>query len=75
MSAGSSLTHIRAGREGRKGDSAWAVSQQERCVYPARLRFQEPGAVHVGARGATEWVLAATGLGVCPSRLWKQMSQ
>lgn len=75
MSAGSSLTHIQAGREGSKGDSAWAVSQQERCVYPAGLRLQEPGAIHVGARGATEWVPAATGPGVLPSRLWQQMSQ
>lgn len=49
MSVGSSLTHIRAGREGRKGDSAWAVSQQERWVYPVWLGPQEPVAVHVGA--------------------------
>lgn len=60
MSMGSSLTHIRATRGGRKGDSARAVSQQERWIYAVWLGPQEPAPVHVGAHGATEWGLAAT---------------
>lgn len=59
MSVGPSLTHIRAGQEGIKGDSAWAVSQQERWVYPVWLRPQRPGPGHMRAGGTTEWVLAA----------------
>lgn len=72
---GPSLTHVQAGREGREGDSAWAVSQQERWIYPARLSPLQPRPGHVGTCDATDWVLAARGLGILPSQLWKEMRQ
>ena len=74
MSMGPSPTHILAGQEGRKGDSAWAASQQERWVYPVWLCPHSPGPVHVGAGGTTEWVLAAVlaspGIGLGSPSKW-----
>lgn len=60
---------------GKKGGFRWATSQQEKWLYPVWLGPQEPGPVHVGTCGATEWVLAATGLGVHPSQPWRERRQ
>lgn len=66
MSMGPSLTHILAGQEGRKGDSAWAASQQERWVYPVCGSAHSPGPVHVGAGGTTQREAAAAL--ACPAK-------